>query len=119
MADVVIDAESKNPKQLLGQGIKAYILQDYDSAVAALSKASELLVTEHGSDLHESLGEVYLYYGKSLLGLSREESNVLGKCHIFSVCLYIDNCGIIILEEYGRILRVRLINLFLYRTGSS
>lgn len=79
MADVVVNAESKNPKQLLGQGIKAYILQDYDSAVAALSKASELLVTEHGNDTHESLGEVYLYYGKALLALSRQESNVLGE----------------------------------------
>lgn len=78
MADVVVDAESKNPKQLLGQGIKAYVLQDYNSAVAALSKATELLVLEHGDDLHDSLGEVYLYYGKSLLSLSREETNVLG-----------------------------------------
>lgn len=78
MADVVVDADNKNPKQLLGQGIKAYILQDYDASVAALSKASELLALEHADDLHDSLGEVYLYYGKALLGLSREESNVLG-----------------------------------------
>lgn len=78
MADVVVDPENTNSKQLLGQGIKAYILQDYETAVTALSKASELLVAEHGDDLHESLGEVYLYYGKALLGLSREEPNVLG-----------------------------------------
>lgn len=47
-------------------------------AVAALSKASELLVAEHNDDMHESLGEVYLYYGKALLGLSREQNEALG-----------------------------------------
>ncbi|XP_056640586.1 histone-binding protein N1/N2 isoform X2 [Diorhabda sublineata] len=78
MADVVINADNKNPKELFGQGVRAYVLQDYSAAVAALGKASELLVIEHGDDLHESLGEVYLYYGKSLLGLSREESEPLG-----------------------------------------
>lgn len=79
MADVVVDASNKNPKQLLGQGIKAYVLQNYDAAVSALSKASELLVLEHGDDLHDSLGEVYLYYGRALLGSARDEFNVLGK----------------------------------------
>ncbi|KAJ8934019.1 hypothetical protein NQ314_013655 [Rhamnusium bicolor] len=78
MADVMVDTENKNPKELLGQGIKAYILQDYNTAVSALSTASEILVAEHGDDLHDSLGEVYLYYGKALLGLSREESEALG-----------------------------------------
>ena len=78
MADVMVDTENKNTKELLGQGIRAYIMQDYSAAVTALSKASEILVTEHGDDLHESLGDVYLYYGKALLGLSREESEALG-----------------------------------------
>ncbi|KAG5876629.1 hypothetical protein JTB14_005045 [Gonioctena quinquepunctata] len=78
MADVVVDVETKNSKDLLAQGIRAYVLQDFNSAVDALSKASELLVTEHGDDLHESLGDVYLYYGKALLGLSREENEALG-----------------------------------------
>lgn len=82
MADVVIDDKNQNPKQLLGQGIKACIIQDYNGAITALSKASELLVEEHGDDLHPSLGEVYLYYGKALLGLSREECNVFGKHNI-------------------------------------
>lgn len=54
------------------------MLQDYEAAVSALSRASELLVTEHKDDTHESLGEVYLYYGKALLGLSREQNEALG-----------------------------------------
>ncbi|XP_050506639.1 protein HGV2 isoform X2 [Diabrotica virgifera virgifera] len=78
MADVVVDAESKNSKELYGQGVRAFILRDFSTAVSALGKASQLLADEHGDDLHESLGEVYLYYGKSLLGLSREESEALG-----------------------------------------
>lgn len=78
MADVVVDSDNTNPKELFGQGVRAYVLQDYSAAVSALGKASELLVVEHGDDLHESLGEVYLYYGKSLLGVSREESEPLG-----------------------------------------
>lgn len=78
MADIVVDTESKNSKELIGQGIRAYILQDYNAAVTALSKASELLVKELGDDLHDSLAEVYLYYGKALLSLSREEAEALG-----------------------------------------
>nr|CAI5826267.1 unnamed protein product [Callosobruchus analis] len=78
MADVVINTETSNSTELLGQGIRAYVLQDYNSAVTALSKASELMAAELGNDLHDSLGEVYLYYGKSLLGLSREENEALG-----------------------------------------
>ncbi|CAH1112667.1 unnamed protein product [Psylliodes chrysocephalus] len=78
MADVVVNSDNKNPKELYAQGVRAYILQDFSSAVAALSQAIEMLVTEHKDDLHESLGDVYLYYGKSLLGLSRDESEALG-----------------------------------------
>ncbi|CAH0563470.1 unnamed protein product [Brassicogethes aeneus] len=78
MADVTVNSTSHNPKELLSQGIKAYVLQDYDAAVQALSQASQLLAEEHGDDLHESLGEVYLYYGKALLALSRDESDALG-----------------------------------------
>lgn len=78
MADINVDLENKNAEELLGQGIRAYIMQDYNTAVQVLSRVSELYVTKHGNDQHESLGEVYLYYGKSLLGLSREESEALG-----------------------------------------
>ncbi|XP_066258431.1 protein HGV2 isoform X2 [Euwallacea similis] len=78
MADVSVDPECNDPKELFGQGVRAYILQNYEAAVVALSKASELLVNEHQDDMHDSLGEIYLYYGKALLGLSREESEALG-----------------------------------------
>ncbi|CAH1973840.1 unnamed protein product [Acanthoscelides obtectus] len=78
MADVVVNTETQNSSELLGQGIRAYVLQDYNAAVTALSKASELMTAELGTDLHDSLGEVYLYYGKALLGLSREENEALG-----------------------------------------
>ncbi|KAF7278672.1 nuclear autoantigenic sperm protein isoform X2 [Rhynchophorus ferrugineus] len=78
MADVVVDPECTDPKELYGQGVRAFVLQDFEAAVAALSKASEILVAEHKDDLHESLGQVYLYYGKSLLGLAREQNEALG-----------------------------------------
>ncbi|EFA05316.2 nuclear autoantigenic sperm protein [Tribolium castaneum] len=78
MADVALDPQNSNPKELFGQGVRAYVLQDFDTAVKAFSKASELLAAEHGSDVHDSLGDVYLYYGKSLLELSRKESGPLG-----------------------------------------
>lgn len=89
MADVVVSSGNTNAKELLGQGIRAYILQDYNSAVTALSKASELLVAEHGDDMHDSLADVYLYYGKSLLGLSREDSEALG---IYQWVCYVRHC---------------------------
>jgi nuclear autoantigenic sperm protein len=79
MADVALDPQNSNSKELFGQGMRAYVLQDYDTAVRAFSKASELLAVEHGSDTHDSLGDVYLYYGKSLLELSRKESGPLGE----------------------------------------
>ncbi|XP_050308580.1 nuclear autoantigenic sperm protein-like [Anthonomus grandis grandis] len=78
MADVTVDQSCNDPKELYGQGVRAYVLQDFEMAVAALSKASELLVAEHNDDLHESLGDVYLYYGKALLGLSRDQNEALG-----------------------------------------
>lgn len=77
MADVTIDPKNKNPKELVTQGICAYHIQDYPSAVQALSLASELLAAEHG-DKHDSLGDVYYFYGKALLELSREEAEPLG-----------------------------------------
>ncbi|XP_030751933.1 protein HGV2 [Sitophilus oryzae] len=78
MADVVVDPDCNDPKELFGQGVRACIIQDYEAAVSALGKASELLVAEHKNDLHESLGEVYLYYGKALLGLARDQNEALG-----------------------------------------
>lgn len=77
MADVTIDPQNKNSDELIKQGITAYYMQNYPAAVQALSLASELLVAEHGAK-HDSLGDVYFYYGKALLELSREESQPLG-----------------------------------------
>lgn len=77
MADVTIDPQNKNPDELVTQGIRAYHMQNYPTAVQALSLASEMLAAEHG-DKHDSLGDVYYYYGKALLELSREESEPLG-----------------------------------------
>lgn len=77
MADITIDPENKNPEELQAQGIRAYLISNYSAAVQALSLASELLAAKHG-DNHDSLGDVYLYYGKSLLELSREEVEPLG-----------------------------------------
>lgn len=77
MADVTIDPQNKNPDELVTQGMTAYYMQNYSTAVQALSLASELLAAKHG-DKHDSLGDVYYYYGKSLLELSREESEPLG-----------------------------------------
>ncbi|KAK9888276.1 hypothetical protein WA026_000539 [Henosepilachna vigintioctopunctata] len=78
MADVVVDPENKNARNLLTQGIRAYVLQDYNAAVQALGKASELMVADTGDELDDSLGEVYFYYGKALLASSRQESGPLG-----------------------------------------
>ncbi|XP_060521707.1 protein HGV2 isoform X2 [Cylas formicarius] len=78
MADVIVDSESTDSKELLAQGIRAFYLQDYEAAVVALSRASELMVAEHSNDQHEELAEVYTYYGKSLLGLSRQQNEALG-----------------------------------------
>lgn len=77
MADVTVDPQNKNPNELVTQGIRAFHIQNYPTAVQALSLASELLAAEHG-DKHDSLGDVYLYYGKALLELSREEAEPLG-----------------------------------------
>lgn len=77
MADVTVDPQNKNPEELVSQGIRAYHIQNYPAAVQALSLASELLAAQHG-DKHDSLGDVYFYYGKALLELAREEAQPLG-----------------------------------------
>ncbi|XP_044759192.1 protein HGV2 isoform X2 [Coccinella septempunctata] len=78
MADVNIDPDSKDSKQLFNQGVKAFVLRDYKNAVDALGRATELMVSELGDDLHDSLGDTYLYYGKALLSLYRQESDPIG-----------------------------------------
>lgn len=77
MAEVTIDPQNKNPEELLNQGVRAYTTREYATAVQALSQASQLLVEKHGES-DDSLGDVYLYYGKALLELYREEAQPLG-----------------------------------------
>lgn len=77
MADVVVDPSIADPSELTKLGVRAYMLHDYDNAISAFSRAIELIVAEHG-DKHDSLGTVYLYYGKTLLELSRDECEPLG-----------------------------------------
>lgn len=77
MADADICLDNKTSTQLLGEGIRSYTISDFNGAVQYLSKASELVVAEH-DEKHDSLGDIYLYYGKSLLEIAREESDPLG-----------------------------------------
>ncbi|KAF2898184.1 hypothetical protein ILUMI_07988 [Ignelater luminosus] len=77
MADVSVDPQNNNAEELVNLGIKAYLLRDYNAAVAALSRAIELMVQQHG-EKGDPLGRVYLYYGKALLEVSREEAEPLG-----------------------------------------
>lgn len=77
MADAEICLDNKTSIQLLGEGIRSYTISDFNAAVQYLSKASELVVAEH-DEKHDSLGDIYLYYGKSLLEIAREESDPLG-----------------------------------------
>jgi len=77
MADVEVDPQGNDPEELVKLGIKAYMMRDYNAAVTAFSRAIEITATKHG-DNHDSLGSVYLYYGKTLLEISREETEALG-----------------------------------------
>ncbi|XP_061713076.1 histone-binding protein N1/N2 [Cydia pomonella] len=74
MADVEV---TQTPSELLASGRRNLAVRDYNAATEALAKACELLAKEHG-DTADQCAEAYLWYGKALLGLSREESGVLG-----------------------------------------
>lgn len=76
MADVP-EVVSSDPTEVLAAGRRHLAVKDYPSAVSSLGKACELLAQKHG-DQADECGEAYLWYGKALLGLSREESGVLG-----------------------------------------
>lgn len=78
MADVAVNLDTENHEELLGQGVRCFAIRDYSNAVAAFGKATELMAKEHG-DLHDSLGEVYVQYGRALLELYREESGPFGE----------------------------------------
>ncbi|KAB0793723.1 hypothetical protein PPYR_13343 [Photinus pyralis] len=77
MADVAVESEIKDPKELVKLATKAEHIHDYNAAATAYSKAIEIIVAEHG-DKHDSLGEIYLAYGKTLLEISRDEAEPLG-----------------------------------------
>ncbi|KAG6463081.1 histone-binding protein N1/N2 [Manduca sexta] len=68
---------TSTPTELLGVGRRNLAVRDFNAAAEALAKACELLAKEHG-DTADQCAEAYLWYGKALLGLSREESGVLG-----------------------------------------
>ncbi|XP_075528471.1 protein HGV2-like isoform X3 [Dermacentor variabilis] len=62
---------------LLFQGKRHLIVQDYTSAVVSLQEACELLAKLYG-ETGKECGEAYLCYGRALLELARQESDVLG-----------------------------------------
>lgn len=78
MADVAVNLDTENYEELLGQGVRCFAIRDYSNAVAAFGKATELRAKEFG-DLHDSLAEVYVQYGRALLELYREESGPFGE----------------------------------------
>ncbi|CAG9774012.1 unnamed protein product [Ceutorhynchus assimilis] len=75
----VKNPECEDAQELFGIGVRAFVLQDYNQAAEVLSRALELLVQEHQDNLHESLGKVYLVYGKALLGCSKTTIQPLGE----------------------------------------
>ncbi|XP_039754510.1 histone-binding protein N1/N2 [Pararge aegeria] len=70
-------AEVMSPQELLAAGRRDLAVRDYSSAVETLAKVCEQLAKSHG-DIADECAEAYLWYGKALLGLSREENGVLG-----------------------------------------
>ncbi|XP_045772226.1 protein HGV2 [Maniola jurtina] len=75
MSDV--EEVPQSPEELLAEGRRNLAVRDYNSAVECLAKACEHLAKTHG-DIADECAEAYLWYGKALLGLSREENGVLG-----------------------------------------
>ncbi|XP_034830564.1 protein HGV2 [Maniola hyperantus] len=67
----------QSPEELLAEGRRNLAVRDYNAAVECLAKACEHLAKTHG-DIADECAEAYLWYGKALLGLSREENGVLG-----------------------------------------
>ncbi|XP_032678794.1 histone-binding protein N1/N2 isoform X2 [Odontomachus brunneus] len=77
MADVSEDVLIKDAATAISQGKRHLLVRDYNLAVVVLAQACELLVREHG-ETGDEMGELYLLYGRALLGLAREEAGVLG-----------------------------------------
>lgn len=77
MADVSEEVPIKDAATAISQGKRHLLVRDYHLAVAVLARACELLAQEHG-ETGDEMGELYLLYGRALLGLAREEAGVLG-----------------------------------------
>lgn len=77
MADVSEEVPIKDAATAISQGKRHLLVRDYNLAVVVLAQACELLAQEHG-ETGDEMGELYLLYGRALLGLAREEAGVLG-----------------------------------------
>lgn len=77
MADLSEEVPIKDAATAISQGKRHLLVRDYNLAVIVLAQACELLVQEHG-ETGDEMGELYLLYGRALLGLAREEAGVLG-----------------------------------------
>lgn len=64
-------------QKLLAQGKRHLFVKDYPSAVTTLGEACGKLSEQHG-ELADICSDAYFSYGRALLELSREESNILG-----------------------------------------
>merc|ERR1712071_647366 len=71
-------ASIEKAQELLTSGKRNLLVSDYPSAVSDLAEACSLVAKIHG-ETSEKCGEFYLYYGKALLEVSRQESGVLGQ----------------------------------------
>ncbi|KAJ8729943.1 hypothetical protein PYW07_016981 [Mythimna separata] len=71
------EVSTSSPMELLAAGRRHLAVRDFSAAASSLAEACEGLAKEHG-DTADQCAEAYLWYGKALLGLSREESGVLG-----------------------------------------
>ncbi|XP_072931808.1 protein HGV2 isoform X2 [Epargyreus clarus] len=71
------EPESTCPTELLAAGRRHLAVGDYYLATSTLASACELLAKEHGES-GDQCAEAHYWYGKALLGLSREERGVLG-----------------------------------------
>ncbi|XP_011503228.1 PREDICTED: nuclear autoantigenic sperm protein [Ceratosolen solmsi marchali] len=77
MADISEMTTYNDPAQAISQGKRHLLVRDYSMAVTALAQGCGMLAVQHG-EISDELGEPYLFYGRSLLCLSREEAGVLG-----------------------------------------
>ncbi|EFN69297.1 Nuclear autoantigenic sperm protein [Camponotus floridanus] len=77
MADLSEEVPIKDAATAISQGKRHLLVRDYNLAVVVLAQACELLAQEHG-ETGDEMGELYLLYGRALLGLAREEAGVLG-----------------------------------------